>query len=335
MTTQQPDALRLAAMLTADEWPGSVTLVSYARECVAELLRQHARIAELEAVGAGGVQALSAAPAEQEEAAQRLRKTLDIDPGDVNDPLHPRYIAGFKSGHAAGRRRAAPAASPTPPVEQQAAKAAPGEPSADSLRHQNKLLAETLGACILASGIVRKDIDGFTGPELLHFGEDLRSMLKAAPQQGATKAAPGELKDHQILAITTAYEQAVGKGHQAYKSGKEIANPYDSAYGCDLAWQYGYGEGKEQAQRGVKPDRQCLALYTAPQPSPTAQSADSVQEDAARWRMAALIGKELMLRPDKRTHATAVKAYMDATHSGSDLTGAVDAALAAQGDKDA
>ena len=48
MNKQQPDALRLAAMLTADEWPGSVTLVSYARECVAELLRQHARITALE-----------------------------------------------------------------------------------------------------------------------------------------------------------------------------------------------------------------------------------------------------------------------------------------------
>ena len=47
---QQPDALRLAEMLTADEWPGSVTLVSYARECVAELLRQHA---ENETVRAG------------------------------------------------------------------------------------------------------------------------------------------------------------------------------------------------------------------------------------------------------------------------------------------
>ena len=59
MSKQQPDALRLAAMLTADEWPGSVTLVSYARECVAELRRQHARItdleAQLEAIGAGGV----------------------------------------------------------------------------------------------------------------------------------------------------------------------------------------------------------------------------------------------------------------------------------------
>ena len=61
-TTQQPIALRLAEMLTADEWPGSVTLVSYVRECVAELRRQHARIAELEAqlsaIGAGGVEPL-------------------------------------------------------------------------------------------------------------------------------------------------------------------------------------------------------------------------------------------------------------------------------------
>ena len=48
MNKQQPDALRLAEMLTADEWPGSVTLVSYARECVAELRTQHARITELE-----------------------------------------------------------------------------------------------------------------------------------------------------------------------------------------------------------------------------------------------------------------------------------------------
>ena len=42
MSKQQPEAQRLAEMLTADEWPGNVTLVSYARECVAELLRQHA-----------------------------------------------------------------------------------------------------------------------------------------------------------------------------------------------------------------------------------------------------------------------------------------------------
>lgn len=45
---KQPEALRLAEMLTADEWPGSVTLVSYARECVAELRRLHAYCQELE-----------------------------------------------------------------------------------------------------------------------------------------------------------------------------------------------------------------------------------------------------------------------------------------------
>ena len=117
-----------------------------------------------------------------------------------------------------------------------------------------------------------------------------------AEQQAAPKAAPGEPSDYQIRAITTAYEQGVGKGHQAYKSGKEIANPYDSAYGCDLAWHYGYGEGKEQAQRATKaaPQQEAqepvawlspwradqvttdydaygergIPLYTAPQPAP-------------------------------------------------------------------
>ena len=75
-----------------------------------------------------------------------------------------------------------------------------------------------------------------------------------------------------------------------------------------------------------------LAKWDTPQPAPAPLS-DGAVKDAARWRMAVLIGNELMLRPDKRTHATAVKAYMDATHSGLGLTGAVDAALAAQGGK--
>ena len=84
----------------------------------------------------------------------------------------------------------------------------------------------------------------------------VHDTLAASPtppaEQAAPKAAPVEQDDHQILAITTAYEQGVGKGHQAYNSGKEIANPYSPAYRCDLAWQYGYKEGKEQAQREAK-----------------------------------------------------------------------------------
>ena len=58
--------------------------------------------------------------------------------------------------------------------------------------------------------------------------------------------------------------------------------------------------------------------------------ADSVQEDAARWRMAALVGNEVMVHPDKRNHAAAVAAYMQALSSGLDLTAAIDAARAAQ-----
>ena len=60
--TQQPEALRLAEMLTADEWPGSVTLVSYARECVAELRRQHARITELDEQMTGCIKLLKRTP---------------------------------------------------------------------------------------------------------------------------------------------------------------------------------------------------------------------------------------------------------------------------------
>ena len=76
------------------------------------------------------------------------------------------------------------------------------------------------------------------------------------------------------------------------------------------------------------------SALAAPQPAPAPLS-DGVVKDAARWRMAVLIGYEVMMHPEKRAHAVAVKAYMDATGNGSDLTGAVDAALAAQGGKDA
>lgn len=72
-------------------------------------------------------------------------------------------------------------------------------------------------------------------------------MLAAA--QAPQQAAPAVFTDYQILAITTAYEQGVGKGRQAHESGKEISNPYSTGYRCDLAWQYGYDEGKEQAER--------------------------------------------------------------------------------------
>ena len=63
MTNQQgaPEALRLAEQY---DYGDPIAYSNMWKVAVRnELLRQHARIAELEAVGAGGVQALSAAPA--------------------------------------------------------------------------------------------------------------------------------------------------------------------------------------------------------------------------------------------------------------------------------
>lgn len=87
-----------------------------------------------------------AAPGEREQAAQRLRELAGVSENDVTDPLHQRYIEGYKAGHAAGRKRAAHAvpgvqwqcgrqasgfAAPQQEAQEPVAapKAAPGEPS--------------------------------------------------------------------------------------------------------------------------------------------------------------------------------------------------------------
>ena len=82
MTTKQPDALRLAEMLTANEWPGHVTIVSYAQECVAGLLTQHARITELESQLAQRFDAADVATA----AAQGFRDGVASLSANVGEP---------------------------------------------------------------------------------------------------------------------------------------------------------------------------------------------------------------------------------------------------------
>ena len=104
---QVPEALRLAHIFDnplPPEWPDMVA-------AAAELRRQHARIAELgselEAVGAGGVQALSAAQAIGDE----LRDTLVAVSAAIAE----------RDDRAAQKMiREILAASPTPPAEQQA-----------------------------------------------------------------------------------------------------------------------------------------------------------------------------------------------------------------------
>lgn len=61
---------------------------------------------------------------------------------------------------------------------------------------------------------------------------------------------PPQRKRFDILAITTAYEQGVGKGHQAHGRSVEIENPYAPGE-CKQAWALGYDEGKKQASPKV------------------------------------------------------------------------------------
>lgn len=121
----QPEALRLAEMLTADEWPGHVTLVSYAQECVTELRRQHARIAELEseleAVGAGGVQALSAAPNGWESVIDEARSGLqDSEPSAFDNSGYRAFAETVLDAVEEGLSALAASPTPTPPAEQAA-----------------------------------------------------------------------------------------------------------------------------------------------------------------------------------------------------------------------
>jgi len=49
-----------------------------------------------------------------------------------------------------------------------------------------------------------------------------------------------------LFMVTTAYEQGVGKGHQAFNRKTEIENPYAPGE-CHEAWSLGYKEGEDQA----------------------------------------------------------------------------------------
>lgn len=61
-----------------------------------------------------------------------------------------------------------------------------------SLKNHRDLLANTLGKCIIASGIVRENIV-LSGPELIFFGEDLVQMLEKICQKMSTiEAVKGE-----------------------------------------------------------------------------------------------------------------------------------------------
>lgn len=126
---QVPEALRLANLCS--------NLTRYSMDAhliAAELRRQHARIAELEAVGAGGVQALSAAPGVTSEQRRLIGVIADkIEDGTLfQSGIYPKKDLARFVRTMVDTTPTAPAASPTPPAEQDAPKAAPQQESTAS-----------------------------------------------------------------------------------------------------------------------------------------------------------------------------------------------------------
>lgn len=61
-----------------------------------------------------------------------------------------------------------------------------------------------------------------------------------------------ELADGWLLIATDAYEAGFGKGEQAYKTGREVDNPWGDEPGRG-AWAIGYAIGKERAALASTP----------------------------------------------------------------------------------
>ena len=121
---QVPEALRLAHIFDNPLPPEWTDMVAAA----AELRRQHTRIAELEAEIAGGVQALSAAPAEVQSPWSRALEIRMAQGWKLKGDRIPLLYTDTINGEGVGRvdlwlcTTKALAASPTPPAEQQAPK---------------------------------------------------------------------------------------------------------------------------------------------------------------------------------------------------------------------
>ncbi len=100
-----------------------------------------------------------------------------------------------------------------------------------------------------------------SAPRIWFTLEEIHAYLDLDRQQRVPNYNPSSM---QVSAITTAYEQGVGKGHQAHERKTEIENPYAKSLGCREAWSLGYAEGKEQAaKQAAKAQSQYDALRLA------------------------------------------------------------------------
>ena len=326
--TKQNNALRLAEQISDIRCQTEAEARTIA--AAADLLRrQHARIAELEAqleaVGAGGVQALSAAPEAKKSALRTYPNPIVplIKPVSEQEKMRALYLASsnlmaylgrngaiHSDGHAADVLmnclndldggefdETLFAASPTPPAELQAApKAAQGVGNSG---FDHKTAADLLNNKTVSDEAVRK----FVATSRWAHDEKaaLSAMLLSVRGVLASREAEIALRKKALMEAEAAPQQEAQEP-VAWLSpwrADQVTTDYDA-----------YGE------RGIP-------LYTAPQPAPAPLS-DDVVRDAARYRW--LRDVPMAEWPDEL--ATAFQLQQNAIWDA-----AIDAAIAAQGGK--
>jgi hypothetical protein len=245
----QPEALRLAEILEGDYCPDWF-YEQGVDEVAAELRRQHTRIAELEAqleaVGAGGVQALSAAPAgfvpvsafdrlhahaeslaarllAAEQAAPKAAPKSFLDGADVQD----------ESGVLAYYSREAVLACINAALESVAApKAAPGE--SDYSKKWDAELGRTAMRFVDRAGDVHPGIDD-AETICAEFYKAMSEVIERMPhvqRMTPRKAAPGEQNTVPAEWLEQAYREGWAACRDAETIGEEAE---DWAFGNSTA----------------------------------------------------------------------------------------------------
>lgn len=308
----QPEALRLANEFKLCNEYDSIPSITDIAKAAAELLRQHDRIAELEAeleaVGAGGVQALSAAPAGWKLVPVEPTQEMLISPSNA-------WPADAKVTWAAML-----AASPTPPAEQQAPKetlggvngwrdisTAPKDGSRFvAIGYNYGLYSEGRHICVAQwfRGCWMEASDWNEASELKHLthwlplpsppdnAAELNDLdVSVSPQQAAPKAAPGEREQaaQRLRELAGVSENDVAdplhpryiEGYKAgHAAGRKRAAPQQEAQRpWGYAWRqspFGWGFCSKQAyEQAAGRGEEVAKLYTAPQPKPAPLSDDT------------------------------------------------------------
>ena len=258
---QQSDALRLVALLDAEEWPGSMTVVSYARECVAELLRQHG---ELETLRTG----YAAARLEIESLKAQLHAAKQINTAQFGLLTSSIPGSALRASHWQ-----APSGATEEVENLRKALVYAAFALHDTPRY---MLAQ--GITLIDGDTVRVSRDGWTVEASVN---PHRQPAPATQQVGEVRRAelvPGVMHCAKCKFQLNRVTLCVSDGN-AY-AGNNKTEPCPN--GCGPLWPVTWEQEAKNCWKALEEMHERLMAAAAPQSSPTAQAAECVLEDAAQ-----------------------------------------------------